>query len=870
MATETPRPISEVHAERLLASPFGPLVALPVIFGLGALAVALAPPETGVAAWWPAAGASVLVLAWLPARLRPLAVLALVATTGAANVVAGREPAAAIGFGLANSLEAYVVAWWLTRTTDRPTLRTLDDFGRLVVGTAMGVVVIGLGAGTTVHFLEAGSFGHAATTVMACHAAAILTLAPLGMRMVHVGPAGPRWESWLLAALALGATALVFAPRQTLPLSFMPLPVLMWCAMRMAPRMTALVLAVVAVAVTALSRSGGPFHEAVAAGGFAGALVQTYLLSLMVITLPLAVSVSQHRAVSRALRASERLFRETFTEALLGMALVRRCVPGHEVEGAGVGLHPGGGLDMVAVNAMAARLLGSSEDDLVGRSWSDLVDARDRARMLDGVRLIDADRLVGWRDVVHVPGPDGGVWADVAISPLRPGETAGLYVLQLVDVTVQREMATRLSEQGMRDDLTGLASRAVLADRTAFAVEMLEKDGPGVAVVALDLVEFRHINDSGGHDVGDAVLVEVAHRLRSVLRPQDVLARPGGDEFTLLRAGVGSVPEAEEFARSVVALFDEPIVVEGVAFALSVSAGLAWGEAGATAAGLLRDAELAMHLAKDSGRRGVVVLSDEHRDEVQRAVRLERDLRGAVERGELEVHFQPVVDLRHGTVVAAEALTRWRHPDRGLLLPKEWLDIAEGTGQMPVLGDWVLRESCRLAATWPDPPGGRAPQVHVNVSARQLEEPGFAGTVHEVLAMTGLPPDRLVLEVTETYLGEIREALALDLADLRAAGIGLAADDFGTGYSPLTRLVDLPVTMIKIDRRFVADMDHDRRSRAVVTALIGMSASLGLELVAEGVETPGQAAELRRLGCRHGQGFLWSKAVPDAEFRAAI
>lgn len=180
MSTETARPASEARAERLLAGPAGLVVALPVIFGLGALAVALAPPETGVAAWWPAAGASVLLLAWMPARLRPLAVLALVVTTGAANVVAGRAPAAAIGFGLANSLEAYVVAWWLTRSTDRPTLRTLEDFGRLVVGTAMGIVVIGLGAGATVHFLEAGSFSHTATTVMASHAAAILTLVPLG------------------------------------------------------------------------------------------------------------------------------------------------------------------------------------------------------------------------------------------------------------------------------------------------------------------------------------------------------------------------------------------------------------------------------------------------------------------------------------------------------------------------------------------------------------------------------------------------------------------------------------------------------------------------------------------------------------------
>ena len=863
----------ELRAERFLARPLGIVAGLALVFVLGAVAVALAPPDSGVASWWPAAGAAVLLLAWSPARWRPVTGVALVLVTAAANVAAGRTPAAALGFGLANGTEAYVVAWWLTQTVERPTLRTLDDFGRLVAATAMGVVAIGLIAGTTVAALEDGSFVHAATTVMSSHSAAILTLVPLGMRTAHVGPSGRRWETFALTAAVVLGTFVVFWSGQDLPLTFLPLPILVWCAMRLTPRATAGLMALVAVLVTVLSRSGGPLFVQAGAGGIGSALVQAYLLSLVLITLPLAISVAQHRSVNQALQMSERLFRESFTEALLGMALVRRCVPGHEIAepagGAGRTLHAGTGLDVVTINAVAARLLGSNEEDLIGRSWSDLLEPHDRVRVLDAIRLIDAERLVGWRDSVRLgAGPEGVVWADVALSPLRPGETAGLYVIQLVDVTAQREMAARLDEQGLRDDLTGLASRALLADRVAFAVEMLEPGGPGLAILALDLVEFRHVNDTDGHDAGDAVLLEVAHRLRSALRPHDVLARPGGDEFTILRTDLESTGEAEEFARTVVALFDEPVAAAGSEYPVAVSIGVAWGEAGVAADGLLRDAELAMHLAKNPAKGSVVVHSDEHREVVQRLVRLERDLRGAVERGELEVFFQPVVDLTDGSVVAAEALTRWRHPVLGLLLPQEWLDVAEASGQMPAIGAWVLEESCREAAGWAAPPEGRAPQVHVNVSARQLEVAGFAALVQRILTETGLAPDRLVLEVTETYLGEIREALARDLADLRSAGIGLAADDFGTGYSPLTRLVDLPVTMIKIDRRFVADMDYDRRSRAVVTAMIGMSASLGLHLVAEGVETARQAAELRRLGCRHGQGFLWSPAVSKDEFRA--
>ena len=238
------------------------------------------------------------------------------------------------------------------------------------------------------------------------------------------------------------------------------------------------------------------------------------------------------------------------------------------------------------------------------------------------------------------------------------------------------------------------------------------------------------------------------------------------------------------------------------------------------------------------------------------------------DRDELELWFQPVVDLHDGRVVAAEALVRWAHPERGLLQPDEWLDVAEAAGLMPELGGWVLRESCRAAAGWAA--AGTPAQVHVNVSARQLEAPGVAESVHEVLAGTGLTADRLVLEVTETQLDEIGDPLARDLAGLRSMGVGLAADDFGTGYSALTRLVDLPVTMIKIDRRFVEDMDHDRRSRAVVTALIGLSTSLGLGLVAEGIESQAQAAELRRLGARHGQGFLWAPPQPAEVFAGGL
>jgi EAL domain-containing protein (putative c-di-GMP-specific phosphodiesterase class I) len=232
------------------------------------------------------------------------------------------------------------------------------------------------------------------------------------------------------------------------------------------------------------------------------------------------------------------------------------------------------------------------------------------------------------------------------------------------------------------------------------------------------------------------------------------------------------------------------------------------------------------------------------------------------------MYMQPVVDLVDGRWVAAEALIRWRHPDRGVLAPIEFLDVAEVSGLMPEIGAWVLRRSCELATAWPPGPDGIAPAVHVNVSARQLDVPGFFDVVRDVLASTALPPERLVLEFTETHLDEVSDALLADLAVLREAGIGLAADDYGTGYSPLTRIIELPLTMIKIDRRFVSAMLEDVRSKAIVTTLVRLGQSLGLALVAEGVETAEQAAALRELGCPTAQGYLWSRPVAADVFLA--
>lgn len=891
-AVRSARPLPHSAASGLLGRPLRALrgygavtmVATAVtVFLLALAAVELAPPDTGVAAWWPAAGVSVLAVAWAP-RDRRLAVVATIAVaSGLANVVAGRSPAVAVGFGLSNAAEAFVVAWWLLRDSARPSLASLEDVTRLVVATLLGGLVMGLGAGTTVA-LAGGDFVVTARTVMASHGAAILVVTPFGMR-VPSGRAPGRIVEGVVQTLALVlSTVAVFAPQQTLPLTFLPMPFLVWGALRLGTRTVAAQLLLVSVVVTVMSRfDTGPFASESGVGPtLAVSLVQAYLVVSALVALSLAVSVGQRRAVLQRVVASERLYRSGFSEALLGMLLLRRCEPDHpdHVDGPerghrarpGAGApeapdateHAGGGLDVVELNAVAGRILGASEEELVGRSWTARLETGDRAMLAEAVASMADGELPGWHGELALAGADGLRWVEVALSPLPAEAGDGMFVGQMVDVSSRRAAEERLTAQALQDGLTGLANRTLLRDRISLALRTLPA-GRSVAVLFCDLDDFKHVNDSTGHTSGDGVLVEVAHRMRTLLRPDDVAARLGGDEFVVLRPHVQGEAEAEELAGAVLGVLGEPVVVAGRPVSVGASIGIALGSAEASPDDLLRDADAAMYAAKAEGKRRAVVYSDEHRARALRSVRIATELRGAAERGELDVHLQPVVDLTDGRLLAAEALIRWQHPERGLLVPAEWLDVAEESGLMPEIGAWVLERSCELAAAWPVE-GPDAPTVHVNVSARQLDRPGFVDLVRAALERTGLAADRLVLEFTETQLDEVSESLLADLMSLRAVGVRLAADDYGTGYSPLTRIMDLPISMIKIDRRFVAGMLDDVRSRAIVMTLVRLSQSLGLELVAEGVETREQAAELRRLGCRAGQGYLWSRPVPAEDF----
>jgi diguanylate cyclase len=408
------------------------------------------------------------------------------------------------------------------------------------------------------------------------------------------------------------------------------------------------------------------------------------------------------------------------------------------------------------------------------------------------------------------------------------------------------------------DALTGLANRALFLDR----LRSLADAGRSLAVLFLDLDDFKLVNDGWGHDTGDRLLCEVADRLRSAVRPGDLVARLGGDEFTVLCEGVSGEREAIAIATRLREALEAPFDIAGQRRLVRASIGcrVATGPAGEAAEALLRDADVAMYQAKDKGRNRIELYSEETRRRIVRRLEIEQELRVALETGDLAVHYQPQVDLSTGRVAGVEALARWRHPRLGEVSPAEFIAVAEETGLIGPLGSFVLDETCRQLAAWRAQ--GLRLAATVNVSAHQLDDPGFADDVARCIGSAGLPPSSICLELTESALMGAGAEPRHVLASLKGLGVYIAIDDFGTGYSSLASLKRLPVEVVKVDRSFVDGLGTDPEDSAIVAAILSLAHAMGLHVIAEGVETPLQAAELVALGCTVGQGFLWSPAVP--------
>ena len=449
------------------------------------------------------------------------------------------------------------------------------------------------------------------------------------------------------------------------------------------------------------------------------------------------------------------------------------------------------------------------------------------------------------------------------VPTTRPDERRNVIV-QMEDVTERREAELSLADRALHDGLTGLPNRFLTRQWLASALE--DHPGQAVGVLYCDLDRFKVVNDSLGHGAGDALLLQVGSRLRAALAPAHLVGRVGGDEFVVVVEGVLDDADLDRVAFELAASLDVPfelVVGQGSQHhAMSLSLGGAIGRHPETADALLARADLALLRAKRQGRARFTPY-DEAVDRVatREDLQLEDDLRGSVNADELRVHYQPVVDLRDLAVVGHEALMRWQHPTRGLLLPAQFLDLAESSGLIHQLGRWILGRSCRDAARIADGRHEGVPWVAVNASPMQLARPGLAADVERALEVSGLPAELLHVELTETALITASATLARELHQLAERGVRIVLDDFGTGYSSLSLLRQFPVHVVKIDRSFVAPLLTDRSAYAIVKAVIGMCHDLGLPTVAEGIEQREQLAALRELGCTHGQGFLFGRPV---------
>jgi diguanylate cyclase (GGDEF)-like protein len=433
----------------------------------------------------------------------------------------------------------------------------------------------------------------------------------------------------------------------------------------------------------------------------------------------------------------------------------------------------------------------------------------------------------------------------------------------------ERELLTKeLRHRALHDPLTGLGNRSLFFDRVEHALKRGRRRGGSIAVMLLDLDNFKIVNDSLGHLAGDSLLCEVANRLEASLRAPDTVARLGGDEFAVLLEEVAEPDAAEQVASRVAHALAEPIQVESTKVTVAISIGYVFCDVaemrdGADPQNLLRNADTSMYVAKERGKGQVVRFATDMHSRVVARLASSSELAGALDRNEFELHFQPIVELATGRAIGMEALVRWRHPTKGLLGPHAFLDIADETGLILPLGQWISEEACavlaRLQTSGLEEPGFF---VGINVSARQLVQATLLDVVRGSLTRHGLDPGDLMIEVTENTLMSEPAALEL-LAQLRALGVRIAIDDFGTGYSALAYLRNLPVDVLKMDKQFVADLPG---GGALAQTIIGLADALDLDLIVEGIETDEQAGVLRAMGCTSGQGYLFARPMPEGKF----
>ncbi|MGB7651925.1 MAG: EAL domain-containing protein [Acidimicrobiales bacterium] len=528
---------------------------------------------------------------------------------------------------------------------------------------------------------------------------------------------------------------------------------------------------------------------------------------------------------------------------------------------------------VIAVNDSFCRLVGFSREELMGHDSKQFTYPDDVGITEETLVRLSSEQVDQVRYIKRYLRKDGRIIiSEVSRSAARNAAGEILYFVSSErDITEERTLADQLSHQALHDSLTGLANRALFEDRLSQAHARVKRQGGLGAVLLLDLDDFKGVNDAHGHLVGDQLLTGIARRFELVTRSTDTLSRFGGDEFLYLAEGLTSVEEAEEVASRLIDVLTEPFTFNGLSLDQHASVGIiVWDESCEDSGELIQKADVALYEAKRLNRGRFALFTPSMHQEAVSHFELVQQLRRALQIGDLSMHYQPIVNLDSLEIMGFEALMRWRHPDRGWVPPDIFIPLAEKSDLILELGAFALTEAVEAASSWHVAPGSPQPYVAVNLSAHQFHDPDLLGMVESALSKSGLAPERLVMEITESaVLLNVTETLNV-MERISAMGVGFALDDFGTGYSSLSYLALLRPTIIKIDQSFVSPLEESTRNDTLLEAIISLGQKLGMTMSAEGIETEAQLERLHRLGCDFGQGFLWSTAVPCEEVYAML